>query len=308
MKKRLLGLLACGALLVVCVFAYYRFSIQRPIGSGPAGPSVPTRAFEKSLSERPVLLLGFGDSVTAGFGASKGHSYFDRLVRNPEHEFPEMRGASLSTAFPNLRATNLALSGSTSLQHVKIQDAKLEREAEEVLGIVVLTTGGNDIIHNYGKTPPREGAMYGATFEQAKPWIANFETRLETILLNFQRTFPGGCHVFLANIYDPTDGVGDADKAGLPAWKDCTAILAAYNKLIERSAEKHSFVHLVNIHAEFLGHGIHSTQFWRKNYRSADPHYWYHMNLEDPNDRGYDALRRLFLIEIAKVFAPAEPK
>jgi len=27
------------------------------------------------------------------------------------------------------------------------------------------------------------------------------------------------------------------------------------------------------------------------------------MNLEDPNDRGYDAIRRLFLLEIAKVFA-----
>ena len=150
--------------------------------------------------------------------------------------------------------------------------------------------------------------MYGATFEQAKPWIENFETRLNEILLNFQEMFPSGCHLFLANIYDPTDGVGDADKAGLPAWKDCTLILNAYNEIIERAAAKHSFVHLVNIHDEFLGHGIHSTQFWRKNYRREDPHYWYHMNLEDPNDRGYDALRRLFLNEMAKVFAPVEPK
>ena len=31
------------------------------------------------------------------------------------------------------------------------------------------------------------------------------------------------------------------------------------------------------------------------------PHYWYAENLEDPNVRGYDAIRRLFLIEIAKV-------
>jgi hypothetical protein len=26
---------------------------------------------------------------------------------------------------------------------------------------------------------------------------------------------------------------------------------------------------------------------------------WYHINVEDPNDRGYDALRRLFLNAIA---------
>jgi hypothetical protein len=41
-------------------------------------------------------------------------------------------------------------------------------------------------------------------------------------------------------------------------------------------------------------------QFWRQNYRPADPTYWYGINLEDPNDRGYDAVRRLFLIEIVR--------
>ncbi len=27
-------------------------------------------------------------------------------------------------------------------------------------------------------------------------------------------------------------------------------------------------------------------------------HYWYYTNLEDPNERGYDAIRRLFLLEM----------
>lgn len=54
------------------------------------------------------------------------------------------------------------------------------------------------------------------------------------------------------------------------------------------------------MHAPFLGHGLACTQFWRANYRSEDPHYWYFVNLEDPNERGYDAIRRLFLIEMAK--------
>ena len=51
----------------------------------------------------------------------------------------------------------------------------------------------------------------------------------------------------------------------------------------------------------FLGHGIHCTQFWAEHYHPDDPHYWYHVNLEDPNERGYDAIRRLFLLEISKV-------
>jgi hypothetical protein len=33
-------------------------------------------------------------------------------------------------------------------------------------------------------------------------------------------------------------------------------------------------------------------------------HYWYYFNLEDPNDRGYDALRRLFLLQMAEVLGP----
>jgi hypothetical protein len=53
-------------------------------------------------------------------------------------------------------------------------------------------------------------------------------------------------------------------------------------------------------------------QFWQPFYRPEDPGYWYFDNLEDPNDRGYDALRRLFLIEMsrtlpAKFAADARP-
>ena len=61
-------------------------------------------------------------------------------------------------------------------------------------------------------------------------------------------------------------------------------------------------VHLVDIHSEFMGHGIHCLEFWRKTYRADDPHWWYYTNLEDPNPRGHDAIRRLFLQEITKVF------
>ncbi len=52
---------------------------------------------------------------------------------------------------------------------------------------------------------------------------------------------------------------------------------------------------VVPLHDHFLGHGIHCRKFWRAHYRPRDPCYWYHENIEDPNDRGYDALRRIFL-------------
>lgn len=171
----------------------------------------------------------------------------------------------------------------------------------ETFGILVLTTRGNDVIHNYGRTPPREGAMYGATLEQAQPWIANFEERLESMLNRLCERFPGGCHFCLANIYDPTDEDGDTFNAGLPRWPVGVRVLKAYNDVIAHCAERRDDVELIDIHREFLGRGIHCRQFWHRYYRSADPTYWYFDNLEDPHDRGYDAIRRMLLIEMSRV-------
>jgi lysophospholipase L1-like esterase len=297
----IIALLGAGLLAAVALGFWRHFSFSRPAGNGPAGPQVPREAFAYTWTTRPVLLVGLGDSVTEGFGARRGYGYFDRLATNPPDEFPEMKRISLSAVAPHLSVTNLSVSGSISLELAESQLPRLPHVDTNMVGLVVITTGGNDLIHNYGRTPPREQAMYGATFEQAKPWIDHFEQRLERIISQLITNFPGGCQIFLANIYDPTDGSGDIETAGLPAWPDGTKLLAAYNQIISRCAARHPQVHLINLHDAFLGHGIHCIQPWSKHYDSKDPHYWYYENLEDPNERGYDVIRRLFLIEMAKV-------
>jgi lysophospholipase L1-like esterase len=299
--KSILLLLIAGLLLVGAAGLYLHFSFSHPVGSGPAGPSVQREDFSRVWTDRPVLLVGLGDSVTAGFGARRGYAYLDRLVSTPPDEFADMKGICLSAVLPHLQATNLSISGTTSFEVAGGQMTRLPVADAQTLGWGVITTGGNDLIHNYGRTPPREQAMYGATWEEAQPWIENFKSRLEDIVTGLESRFPGGCQIFLANIYDPTDGVGDTERAGLPAWRDGPKVLAAYNDAIRRCAEKHANVHLINFYDTFLGHGIHCSQFWAKHYDSKDPHYWYYTNLEDPNERGYDAIRRLFLIEMAKV-------
>jgi lysophospholipase L1-like esterase len=299
--RRLIGLLAVGAVLVGAASLYLYLTYSLPVGEGPAGPAVPRAAFAHPWTLRPVLLVALGDSVTAGFGARHGYTYFDRLVANPPDEFPEMKGICLSAVFPNLRITNLSVSGTISSEHVQNQLPRVPRADAQTIGFVVITTGGNDLIHNYGRTPPRKEAMYGAAMEQAKPWIAEFADRLETIVSGLESRFPGGCHIFLANFYDPTDGAGDISRTGLPAWPDGAKVLGAYNEVVSACADRHTSVHLVNLHDAFLGHGIHCGQPWASHYDSRDPHYWYYTNLEDPNERGYDAIRRLFLIEMAKV-------
>jgi lysophospholipase L1-like esterase len=289
-----------GLSLIGIVWAYVETHYRLPEGNGPAGPAVAAGPFDKPWTNRPILLLGVGDSVTAGFGARNGYSYFDRLVKNPPDEFDDIKGRSLSRVLPNLSVRNIAVSGSNSLQHVQSIVEKLQTQPKEMFGIVVMTSGGNDLIHWYGRTPAREGAVYEATLEQAQPWIANFESRLNEMFQLLTARFPGGCLIFIADIYDPSDGYGDPESASLPKWPDAMSIHEAYNQAIQRAAVKNANVRIVPMHAEFLGHGIHCRKFWRQHFRSADPHYWYAWNLEDPNERGYDAIRRVFLNEILK--------
>lgn len=300
-QTRLLLVVFLAMLLVAGSLAYCEFWLWRPPGEGPAGPKVPRSAFDRPWSTRPVLLVGLGDSITAGFGVSESHGYFGRLAENPKDEWPDMKGICLREVLPKFGTLNLAVSGSTSLEHVEHISKRLEKQDPTVFGIVVMTTGGNDLIHSYGRSPPKEGAMYGATLKTAAPWIEAFEKRLDRMIGMIQDRFPGGCHLFLGDIYDPTDGVGDGEGAGLPPWPDGLKILDRYNGVIHAASSRRPGVSVVPIRAAFLGHGIHCAQFWREHYRSEDPTYWYGTNLEDPNARGYDAIRRLFLIEMVKV-------
>ncbi|WP_425617167.1 SGNH/GDSL hydrolase family protein [Anatilimnocola sp. NA78] len=297
-RRVLRWLLIAGVISILLALGYVHYWLYLPMGSGPAGRAVPLEPFQSPWTERKVLLVGIGDSVTAGLGASPGKSYFQRLHNPPKDDFADMQGRNLAAVLPNLQTLNIAVSGSNSLQHVEQIKAKLPVQPDDVFGLVVMSTGGNDLIHWYGRTPPHEGAMYGATLAEAEPWIANYGKRVDEMLGLIEERFPGGCAIFLADIYDPSDGYGNPESAYLPPWADVIAIHTRYNAAMRASAAKHPSVQVIPMHAEFLGHGIHCRKFWTRHYRSNDPHYWYYFNLEDPNDRGYDALRRLFLLSL----------
>lgn len=300
-RKRLAVVLGVGMLLILGATSYVRFFLSRPIGSGPAGPIVSRNDFEKSWTTRRVRVVGLGDSVTAGFGAaSPNHAFFRRLIDNPHEADLAMQGICLSSVLSNLEFENLAVSGSTSQDCLTVVQERLKPSDPAVFGLVVMTTGGNDLIHSYGRNPPRECAMYGATTVQAAPWIDSFQSRVDAILDTVISRFPGGCEIFIGDIYDPTDGVGDAPSVYLPHWPDGLAIHARYNAAIEQCARSRPNVHVVPLYLAFQGHGSHCRQFWRDTYRPEDPHFWYFDNIEDPNDRGHDAIRRVFLNTIVE--------
>jgi len=297
-----------AALVVVAVGVLVAWSVRMPLamGSGPAGPVVERAAFNTKWSDRPVVVLALGDSISTGFGADAGLGYFDLLLENHEGEHPAMRGIDLRSVYPNLTRRDFAANSTRSQQHESVI-AALPVE-DDAFGIVCITTGGIDLIHRYGMASPSEGAMYGATLEQARPWVRGFEQRLLRMVELLRTKFPAGCAVFLATIYDPTDGVGDIENAPtfvpLPRWPAGLGILRRYNRAIRRVAAELPHVHLVNVHRTMLGHGIHCDDESAAYYDADDPHYWYYRNLEDPNQRGHDAIRRTFLNAMVKALAP----
>lgn len=298
--------LLTGGCLTLCKVA------GRPQGSGPAGGLVEETDFGRSWGTGPVLLVGMGDSVVTGFGAGEGRGFFDMLQVQPKDDDPALKGCTLAAVYPGLRSMNLAVNSTNSAYHQLVQLRQLPVQDAQTRGIVVLSTGGIDLIHSYGSELPRDGALYGANWEEGQRYAGLFRARLEALLDVLAAKFSGGCDVFVMTIFDPTDGVGDIENAGmllrlikpLPAWPEGLRIHGLFNQHIREAAAARSFVHVVDVHAAMLGHGLHCTDKANPYYRREDPTYWYYVNLEDPNERGYDAIRREFLREMARVLAP----
>jgi lysophospholipase L1-like esterase len=295
MKRVIQGAVCVGVVILGILgirLAFGGAGSRAPEGSLEGQPEVAGAPFAKAWTDRKVRLVGLGDSVTAGYGAGAGHGYFDRLAVNPTDEAGAMRGLSLSKVFPLLAARNHAVNGTNSIDHAG-HVASVAHADGETVGVVVMTSGGNDVLQSGGRAAPREGAMFGATMEQARPWIAAFETRLDRMFTALEERFPGGCHIFIATIFDPTDGKGDIESVGLPAWPDGGRTLRAMNDAIRAAAGRHTSAHVVDVHGAFLGHGIHHGPKAR----------WLQQNPAHPNEGGNDAMRRLFLNAIARVFA-----
>lgn len=298
----MLLLLALGLPLIAAAGCIRYLYLSHPMGSGPAGPHVQSAWFAKSWCQRRVFLFGVGDGVTDGFGIRDDYTFFERLYENPPEEQPDMRGLCLRRVLPSLRIYNRAIAGSNSLHCLDKQLRTLRPQEPADFAIVVLTLGSVDLLRGWEDATPAEGALYGAGMTEAALWVRRFEARLHAIVARLHEIFPGGCHIFLGNLYDFTDGAGDVERGGFPAWEHYPFVLKMMNNAIAHCAESQDAVTLVDLHALFLGHGAHSTQPWQPHYDAEDPTCWLQANFEDPNDRGCDAIRRAYLIAIARFF------
>lgn len=157
-----------------------------------------------AATDAPALVLGVGDSLMYGIGAS---------LPDERGEFALFADLARGRFGPNVRAVNVSVPGETSASllapkqpPVQIDGARTElgRVPEGQSAIVLLSIGGNDLLAVQGKDTSAREAALGA-----------FRTNLDTVLA---RLLDGGRarQILIPTIYNPRGG--DPTIVGSDAW------------------------------------------------------------------------------------------
>lgn len=272
--------------LSILIFAYF-LQCNKTTGRETSGP---TSGLKKRLQ-----FYRAGDSVANGYGASKGNATYELLAKELKGKYPEVELLQISADL------------SISKEHV-LQFEKIKKQPKDVFGIFIFSTYGNDLGSPYllrsntdKNAPPRDGQLYGITLQQAKskfgPILSN---RLRHIHQLLEERFPGGFHVFLFTVFDPTDGVVKPEliptpRSGgtkkFPAWPDLSKVIQYSNSLMKKFANESANVTLVDVHKVMLNHGLSIVMDNPQQViAQTNENFWYIPALEDPNDYGYKAI------------------
>lgn|GEM_PF-6104123 len=258
-----------------------------------ATPTV-TATASPTVTPNPRLYLALGDSVSYGTDASSVSVCFVNLLfQNDGAVYPADAGQDLSTKYPGVQLLNLAIPGATSLNIINNEMPSVPQGALSP-NFVTLLIGGNELIDTCSGTPC-DGGVFGCTLAQGTAWSYNFKSRLETQIVDVLKNaalYPRVQKIVLANIYDPTDGVGLAGYG----WPAGAGVLAQYNARIAEVATD-TGSGLVDDFTLFLGHGIEYNNPSNAYYDSASPTFWYTSASPmpiHPDDLGYYQLYKLF--------------
>ena len=169
---------------------------------------------------------------------------------------------------------NLARDGATS-ERVIASQLPMLMEIEEAPSLITLTIGGNDLLQAYGQDDLAEAALF------------KFSQNLPTILGTLREKF-GDVPILLCNIYDPSDGTGDAVKMGLPVWTSALGLIGRFNAEIEAQAKTYN-CHFIDLHQRFLGHGLSVGDPKQPYPMPENTNLWY-CGIVEPNFYGAQAI------------------
>ena len=169
--------------------------------------------------------------------------------------------------------------------------------------IVVLTVGGNDY-----QLVMFEMLLTGNPSALADETEAEVLGNLAEVVSYFDdgKYFPDGAHLYLANVYDPTDDKGRA--SGCFFSVDFSSIWPYFRDANEaiRDFAVDRGVAMIDMNGHFLGHGWNYDDPSLPVYHADDPSVWFSRDCIHPNNDGHHQIRRLFHAAIDGTSLPAE--
>lgn len=234
-------------------------------------------------------LIVMGDSISAGVGASRrtGTSYGALLGNNDDTRWPDAMSLDLAARFGHdVPVVNVAVGGATTGSMRADQPPALRtRLSLPVRGhsVVVITIGGNDLQLAIISGNPEGGTLNSA--------INNIRQAVQ--FLQDPANFPDGTSIYIAAVYDPSDGEGYIEgcffNLRLPQF--ITGLNTWRSRYVALGQEMGFGV--IDALGHFHGHGHNYQHADNPYYDAADRTGWF-SDCIHPNDRGHHELRRLF--------------
>ena len=265
-------------------------AFQPAIDESPGPDRVGSYAHTLPISPKTVIFLG--DSITAGAGAQNDTERYTSLLVNNSSAWPDWEGIDLASRYPGIDVVDVSKSGAWTGTVLNEQLGRLEDQLALPLkgeALVVMTVGGNDL-HSVLRDP-------SGVEERIANTVDNW-SKIAEYFLDEQR-FPDGSTLLMANVYEPTDAVGQVGNCFyglnisflLPNLHDA-------NTQLRGLAEEAGFSAL-DLRGTFLGHGFNHSDPTTPYYNEEDPSLWMANSCTHPNPRGHHEIRALFWRAIA---------
>ena len=243
--------------------------------------------YAHTLPQSPQTVIFLGDSITAGAGSGNGDESYASLLVNNTNAWPEWDGIDLATRYPGIDVLDVSKGGSWTGTVLNEQIDRLEDQLTlpfEGEALVVMTVGGNDL---------QSVLMNPSSVEERLEKTVNNWRKIAEYFLDEQR-FPGGSTVLMANVYEPTDAVGQVDNCfyGLNISSLLPSLLDA-NTQFRGLAEEAGFS-VLDMRGTFLGHGFNYSDPTTPYYNEDDPSLWLSNDCIHPNPRGHHEIRAMF--------------
>ena len=245
-----------------------------------------------AFPESPSTVIFLGDSITAGAGAQNDDESYAELLVNNTSTWPDWDGRDLATRYPGIDVVDVSDGGAWTgtVLNSQIEDFEaavtLPFEGE---ALVIITAGGNDL-YSVLRNP-------SGVEERVENTVSNWREMAEYFLDD--ERFPDGSTVLMANVYEPTDAVGQYSgcfyglniSSLLPNLHDANTQLRGLAVEMGFSA--------LDMRGTFLGHGFYYDDPTAPYYDEADPSLWLANDCIHPNPRGHHEIRTMFWRAIA---------